>query len=79
MTDQTTEVYIIFDGPPGPESGRFVETESSAGRGLGEADHGAKWKKRADGLWALGPFVGVKAYDVGYAEGLSDGKAEAPA
>ena len=42
-------VDIVFDGPPGPESGRFVEVEDANGRGfrLGE------WVERSDGLWAL--------------------------
>lgn len=46
-------VYIIFDGPSGHESGRFVEVEDAEGRGqrVGE------WKERDGGLWALGPFV----------------------
>ena len=42
-------LQIVFDGPPGPEAGRFVEVEDSTGRSirLGE------WVKREDGLWAL--------------------------
>ena len=41
-------VDIVFDGPPGPESGRFIEVEIG-GRGirLGE------WVHRKDGFWAL--------------------------
>lgn len=39
---------IVFDGPPGPESGRFVEVEiEGKGVRLGE------WVEREDGLWAL--------------------------
>ncbi len=26
-----TELHIVFDGPPGPESGRFVEVETKGG------------------------------------------------
>ena len=42
-------VDIVFDGPPGPDSGRFVEVENANGRSirLGE------WVARPDGLWAL--------------------------
>jgi len=54
-------IYVVFDGPPGPESGRFVETEDGAGRGVGHAE--VKWRQREDGYWTLGPFVA--AYDVG--------------
>ena len=40
---------IVFDGPPGPVSGRFIEVEDSEGRSfrLGE------WILREDGLYAL--------------------------
>jgi hypothetical protein len=51
MTDKSEPFYIIFDGPPGRESGRFVEVETADGQGrrVGE------WAERPDGLWALGP------------------------
>ena len=42
-------INIIFDGPPGPEAGRFVEVETDAGRSINVGE----WKKRSDGLWAL--------------------------
>jgi hypothetical protein len=47
MTDP--HINIVFDGPPGPEGGRFVEIEDAAGRSitLGE------WIERDDGLWTL--------------------------
>lgn len=40
---------VVFDGPPGPESGRFIEVESpeSASIAVGE------WIDRGDGTWAL--------------------------
>ena len=50
------EIYIIFDGPPSHESGRFVEVEDGNGKGLGPEQTGADWTKREDGLWQLGPF-----------------------
>ena len=40
---------IIFDGPPGPESGRFIEVEDDFGRSI---DAGS-WHEREDGLWEL--------------------------
>ena len=44
-----TFIDIVFDGPPGHESGRFVEVEDETGKSirLGE------WVKRDDGYWAL--------------------------
>ena len=42
-------VDIVFDGPPGPESGRFVEVENERGRSV---DIG-EWVHRPDGYWAL--------------------------
>ncbi len=42
-------IDIVFDGPPGPEAGRFVEVEDGSGASfsLGE------WVEREDGFWAL--------------------------
>ena len=48
-----TEFYIIFNKPPGPEAGRFIEVETSSG----ESVRVGEWTRRRDGLWALGPFV----------------------
>lgn len=45
-----SEVDIVFDGPPGPEAGRFVEVEDTKTRRsfkLGE------WVQRDDGYWVL--------------------------
>lgn len=42
-------VNIVFDGPPGPEAGRFVEVETDDGKGV---DVG-QWIDRGDGTWAL--------------------------
>lgn len=44
-----TFVDIVFDGPPGHESGRFVEVENAAGASIVFA----RWVERADGYWAL--------------------------
>ena len=38
-------VDIVFDGPPGPESGRFVEVENSQGKSISFGE----WKVRTDG------------------------------
>ena len=56
-----SEIYIIFDGPPSHESGRFVEVEDGDGKGLGPEQTGADWTKRGDGLWQLGPFANAQA------------------
>ena len=42
-------VDIVFDGPPGPESGRFVEVENERGRSVDVGE----WIHRPDGYWAL--------------------------
>lgn len=50
------ELYVVFDGPPSHESGRFIEVENANGEGRGPAQTGADWTEREDGLWTLGPF-----------------------
>lgn len=45
----TKYVDIVFDGPPGPEAGRFVEVENDQGCSI---SHG-EWVNRPDGYWAL--------------------------
>ena len=73
------EIYIIFDGPPSHEYGRFVEVEDGNGKGLGTEQTGAEWKQRKDGLWQLGPFANVEvAFGNGYSDGLDDGRLEIP-
>ncbi len=42
-------VDIVFDGPPGPEAGRFVEVENS----LGQSIRFGEWVHRPDGYWVL--------------------------
>ena len=42
-------IDIVFDGPPGPEAGRFVEVENDEGHGLSFG----QWVKREDGCWVL--------------------------
>jgi len=43
-----TEVHIVFDGPPGPEAGRFVEVECANGHG-----RDAGWWERRGKNWRL--------------------------
>lgn len=40
---------IIFDGPPGPEAGRFIEVETEDGRSVCAGE----WSQRPDGHWSL--------------------------
>jgi hypothetical protein len=42
-------VDVVFDGPPGPGSGRFIEVEDATGKRIifGE------WIERDDGRWVL--------------------------
>ncbi|NEU14030.1 hypothetical protein G3T14_18115 [Methylobacterium sp. BTF04] len=42
-------LHVVFDGPPGPQAGRFVEVETPDGKSV---DVG-QWHARADGLWEL--------------------------
>lgn len=40
---------VVFDGPPGPEAGRFVEVEDPDGRSVSAG----QWLRRNDGYWVL--------------------------
>lgn len=42
-------IDIVFDGPPGPTCGRFIEVENSAGASISAGE----WVDRGEGLWAL--------------------------
>jgi len=44
-----SHIDIVFDGPPGPEAGRFVEIENQDG----ESIKFGEWVERDDGYWAL--------------------------
>uniref|UniRef100_A0A6M3L6N6 Uncharacterized protein n=1 Tax=viral metagenome TaxID=1070528 RepID=A0A6M3L6N6_9ZZZZ len=46
---QRMPINILFDGPPGPVSGRFIEVETDEGRGI----NAGEWIERPDGLWAM--------------------------
>tara|TARA_R110000822_G_scaffold310554_1_gene444061 strand:- start:45808 stop:46239 length:432 start_codon:yes stop_codon:yes gene_type:complete len=42
-------IDFVFDGPPGPECGRFVESEDPSGASISAGE----WIDRKDGYWAL--------------------------
>ena len=42
-------IDIVFDGPPGPEPGRFVEVENEQRAGISFGE----WIERDDGYWVL--------------------------
>ena len=42
-------IDIVFDGPPGPVTGRFVEVENEQGASISVGE----WVERGDGFWAL--------------------------
>lgn len=53
--DLTRELlWVVFDGPPSHESGRFVEVHNAEGEGVTVE---AQWMDEGDGFWTLGPFV----------------------
>ena len=61
MSKREPGLYVIFDGPPGPEAPRFIEVEDEIGRSVGPWDSGVDWTKE-DWLsqpptWRLGPFA----------------------
>ncbi|TDW95370.1 MULTISPECIES: hypothetical protein [Kribbella] len=49
MANEVQAINVIFDGPPAPDAGRFVEVEDDRGRSLSIGE----WIERPDGLWAL--------------------------
>ena len=49
--------WIVFDGPPGPESCRFVEVENDQHESRGLSSTGANWQQDSETYWRLGPFV----------------------
>ena len=69
-------VDIVFDGPPGPESGRFVEAEEANGKSI----RFGQWIERSDGRWVLrispGDFENVRAIDVRQVQAALDRAAE---
>jgi energy-coupling factor transporter ATP-binding protein EcfA2 len=48
-TEAPRFIDVVFDGPPGHESGRFVEVEDESGASVSVGE----WVDRGNGLWAL--------------------------
>ncbi|TCO43581.1 hypothetical protein EV646_112158 [Kribbella antiqua] len=49
MNGSVQAINIVFDGPPAPEGGRFVEVETDDGHSISIG----QWLQRSDGNWAL--------------------------
>lgn len=45
----SAHIDIVFDGPPGPDAGRFVEVENGERRSINFGE----WIHRDDGYWVL--------------------------
>lgn len=57
------EVRVVFDSPPGPDAGRFIEVEDATGQSF----QAGEWRERDDGFWELvlsGPAVSVTVREV---------------
>lgn len=66
---QTSAVHLLFDGPPGPECGRFVEAEDPTGKSI----NAGEWSQRPDGYWQLviqQPSAGVACALMSALEGI---------
>lgn len=59
-------VDIVFDGPPGPEAGRFVEVEDRNGVSI----HVGEWVERDDGYWALRLTITDESYHSNISEAV---------
>lgn len=70
------KIYVVFDGPPGPESGRFVEVEADEGYSLAIPGNGYEWeelpgRRSKHGIYSrLGPFY---AEELDPAQVIQDG------
>ena len=63
-----SNLNFIFDGPPGPEAGRFVEVENDEGRSVNVGE----WTQREE-YWALVvPDRFDEGYQIGRDEALED-------
>jgi hypothetical protein len=49
MNGPVQAINIVFDGPPSPDGGRFVEVETDDGRSISIG----QWLQRSDGYWVL--------------------------
>jgi hypothetical protein len=50
-------IDVVFDAPPGPQGGRFIEVEDATGRSICAGE----WFKRLDGNWALRISISTRA------------------
>lgn len=55
--DVAEPLYIVFDGPSGHESGRFVEVENADGEGRSVGE----WEQHGERSWRLGPVFSEAA------------------
>ena len=49
----TKTVFVVFDGPPGPQSGRFVEVEDEKVCGLSIGEWVQRDSDKPHGYWSL--------------------------
>ncbi len=49
MAYKIATIMVVFDGPPGHQSGRFVEVEDEQGHSINVGE----WVERGDGYHAL--------------------------
>lgn len=47
--DETTEIRVVFDAPPGRDMPTLVTVEDEYGRSI----TGGQWRERPDGYWEL--------------------------
>jgi hypothetical protein len=47
--DETTEIRVVFDAPPGRDMPTLVTVEDEYGQRI----TGGQWRERADGYWEL--------------------------
>ena len=47
--EQTHEIHVVFDGPPGRDMPTLIEVEDENGRGI----EVGQWRERPDGYWEL--------------------------
>jgi len=59
---------IIFNGPPGPEGGRFIEVETDDGHSV----RAGEWSQRPDGHWRLRITTALQPSPVPVAERLPE-------
>lgn len=47
--DETREIHVVFDAPPGRDMPTLVEVEDANGRGIEVGE----WRERPDGYWEI--------------------------